>query len=73
MDEAAGEWEQIASPLLEQIQQLAAECASYDELSRRLPSLLKGTALDAAIDRIALATFKAKALGDVAALEDEDV
>jgi len=73
VDEAAGEWEQIASPLLEQIQQLAAECASYDELSRRLPSLLKGTALDAAIDRIALATFKAKALGDVAALEDEDV
>lgn len=63
IDEAAGEWEQITSPLQQRIEALAAECNSYDEMMQKIPSLLREFNSDLSADKIALAAFKARALG----------
>lgn len=64
IDDAADEWEQITSPLQKRIEELAAACNTYDEMMQKIPSLLREFDTDLSAEKLALAAFKARALGD---------
>lgn len=67
----ATEWEPYVKPLHQAVEELSAECSSYEEFERRLPELL--TRIDTAEVTRALAVdmFKARALGDAEFQADE--
>lgn len=57
-------WEPVVKPVHDAVERLAAECGSYEEMERRLPELLAELDADALARRLAVATMKARGLGD---------
>lgn len=72
-DEELEDWQPIMKPFYEAITRMAAACTSFEEFRERLPELerqfelVPGTA-----EAIALAMFKARALGASEAMEEEE-
>lgn len=62
LDEEA--WEPLLGPIHAAVTGLAAECGSYAEMERRLPELLARLDSGALVQRLAIATMKARGLGD---------
>lgn len=58
------QWEPLLSPIHRAIDTLAAECRSYAEMEERLPELLRRIDSGEMARRLAIATMKARGLGD---------
>lgn len=58
------QWEPLLQPVHDAVAGLAAECASYAEMERRLPELLGRLDSSALVRRLAIATMQARGLGD---------
>jgi len=63
-DEALDDWEKVLDPVINPIETLANNAKSYDEFLGSLPKLLETMQPDELIASLALATFKARGLGD---------
>ncbi|MFI8744496.1 DUF935 domain-containing protein [Pseudomonas sp. NPDC077186] len=63
-DELA-DWVPVMKPVLDPVQQLAQKAETFDEFKAGLAGLLEQMDDSALIERLALAAFKARALGDV--------
>ena len=63
-DEAADDWEPQLSPLLQAIREYAALSGSYEEFQRGLPTLLAEMDSSPFAERLAVAAFQARGLGD---------
>ena len=66
-DELLADWEPVMQAVTDPIQALANRCESYEEFLTRLPELLEEGGMDATalMQRLAEATYKARAHGDV--------
>lgn len=62
-EEAMRDWQEQLDPTVTAIEQLAAECASYEEFLARLPELVKDVEPGELLRQLALGAFKARALG----------
>jgi len=63
-EDALGGWERVITPVLSPIEALAANSASYKDFLTGLTELTRTTDASALIESLALATFKARGLGD---------
>lgn len=73
VDDELGDWQEIADPLKKAIEEFAESCSSYEELEKRYGELEKKLEIDPELaKRIALATFKARMLGEKDATGGED-
>ncbi|SNS05771.1 Mu-like prophage protein gp29 [Humidesulfovibrio mexicanus] len=62
--EALADWEPQASVVVDPVQELADRCESYEDFLAGLPGLLEKMDPSALVRALALATFKARAVGD---------
>lgn len=58
------QWEPLLRPIYQAVDELAAECSSYEEMEERLPELLERIDSSAMGRRMAIAMMKARGLGD---------
>ena len=65
IDDSAGEWEPQLSPLLKAIKAHASRCKSYEEFQRGLSALLAEMDSAPVAERLAVASFLARGLGDI--------
>jgi hypothetical protein len=63
-EDALGGWERVMTPVISPIEALAANSASYKDFLTGLIELTRTTDANALIESLALATFKARGLGD---------
>lgn len=65
IEDEAGDWIEVSKPLKDMVEEFASDCSSYDEFLERFHELERKLELDHSLARrIALATFKARALAD---------
>jgi phage gp29-like protein len=63
-EDALGGWERVMTPVISPIEALVANSASYKDFLTGLTELTRTTDATALIESLALATFKARGLGD---------
>jgi len=59
------EWEPLMAPVIDPVRKLVAEVGSLEELRQRLPEALGDMDAGALIEDLAIATAKARGLGDI--------
>ncbi|MDF3931386.1 DUF935 domain-containing protein [Pseudomonas citronellolis] len=64
-DDDLGDWEPLLRPVLDPVQELADKAASFDEFKAGLAALLDDMDPTELVEKLAIASFKARALGDV--------
>lgn len=64
VEETESDWMAIGEPVKEALDSLIKECNSFEELQERLPSMVEKLQIENTAEKMALATFKARALGD---------
>jgi len=64
-DDDLGDWEPLMRPVLDPLQALADKAGSFDEFKAGLAGLLNEMDPSELIEKLALASFKARGLGDV--------
>ncbi|WP_330925254.1 DUF935 domain-containing protein [Candidatus Sororendozoicomonas aggregata] len=65
-NELLADWQPVMQPLVDPIEQLAADCTSLEAFMQRLPELLEDGGMDvsALVKALAASTFKARGLGE---------
>lgn len=64
VDDALTDWERVITPVINPIEELVMKSASYDEFLKSLSGLMDTIDPVELIESLALATFKARGLGD---------
>jgi phage gp29-like protein len=64
VDESLKDWEKLMSPVINPIEELAANSSDYESFLIGLVELTKTTDPTALVESLALATFKARGMGD---------
>ncbi len=64
VDDSLSDWEKVIAPVLNPIQELADKSSSYEEFLTKLTALMQTLTPSEFIESLALATFKARGLGD---------
>ncbi len=73
VEEELDDWMEIAGPIKEAVENFIKDCSSYDEVKKRIHELeAQLEQLPGIADRIAMATFKARCLGQDEAFKEED-
>lgn len=67
----ATDWQPLTGPIYGSVEELLAECNSYEELERKLPDLLMRVDTSELVRKLAADLFKARALGDAEFQADE--
>lgn len=72
-DDELSDWEPVMEPFYKALAKAADECSSFDEFKAKLLNLEKEFELMPGMaEKIAIATFKARALGATSVFKDED-